>query len=143
MFCVAQFAYCQDSSIITYSEASAGVNFISDDDVKERVINRFLQDRREYTVRLQGQKYLSELSYSYEMVGNDDFPKQDYIDFTDSLHVFQQTIEGKDYIITGKVSNKNRKRLGITVFQPRLKVCTFARTNSYEYGKQRQVQESA
>lgn len=42
MFCVAQFAYCQDSSIITYSEASAGVNFISDDDVKERVINRFL-----------------------------------------------------------------------------------------------------
>ena len=34
------------------------------------------------------------------------------------------------------------KRLGITVFQPRLKVCTFARTNSYEYGKQRQVQES-
>ena len=37
---------------------------------------------------------------------------------------------------------KNRKRLGITVFQPRLKVCTFARTNYYEYGKQRQVQES-
>ena len=36
-----------------------------------------------------------------------------------------------------------RKRLGITVFQPRLKVRTFARTNSYEYGKQRQVQESA
>ena len=36
----------------------------------------------------------------------------------------------------------NRKRLGITVFQPRLKVCTFARTNYYEYGKQRQVQES-
>ena len=35
-----------------------------------------------------------------------------------------------------------RKRLGITVFQPRLKVRTFARTNSYEYGKQRQVQES-
>ena len=35
------------------------------------------------------------------------------------------------------------KRLGITVFQPRLKVCTFARTNYYEYGKQRQVQESA
>ena len=35
------------------------------------------------------------------------------------------------------------KRLGITVFQPRLKVRTFARTNSYEYGKQRQVQESA
>lgn len=34
------------------------------------------------------------------------------------------------------------KRLGITVFQPRLKVCTFARTNYYEYGKQRQVQES-
>lgn len=114
MFCVAQFAYCQDSSIITYSEASAGVNFISDDDVKERVINRFLQDRREYTVRLQGQKYLSELSYSYEMVGNDDFPKQDYIDFTDSLHVFQQTIEGKDYIITGKVSNKNRHITGKT-----------------------------
>ena len=36
-----------------------------------------------------------------------------------------------------------RKRLGITVFHPRLKVRTFARTNSYEYGKQRQVQESA
>ena len=36
-----------------------------------------------------------------------------------------------------------RKRLGITVFQSRLKVRTFARTNSYEYGKQRQVQESA
>ena len=35
------------------------------------------------------------------------------------------------------------KRLGITVFQSRLKVRTFARTNSYEYGKQRQVQESA
>ena len=35
-----------------------------------------------------------------------------------------------------------RKRLGITVFQPRLKVCTFARINYYEYGKQRQVQES-
>ena len=35
-----------------------------------------------------------------------------------------------------------RKRLGITVFQPRLKVCTFARTNYYEYGKQRRVQES-
>ena len=35
------------------------------------------------------------------------------------------------------------KRLGITVFQPRLKVRTFARTNYYEYGKQRQVQESA
>ena len=35
-----------------------------------------------------------------------------------------------------------RKRLGITVFQPRLKVCTFARTNYYEYGKQRQVQGS-
>ena len=35
-----------------------------------------------------------------------------------------------------------RKRLGITVFQPRLKVCTFARTNYYEYGKQRQVQKS-
>lgn len=34
------------------------------------------------------------------------------------------------------------KRLGITVFQPRLKVRTFARTNYYEYGKQRQVQES-
>ncbi len=34
------------------------------------------------------------------------------------------------------------KCLGITVFQPRLKVRTFARTNSYEYGKQRQVQES-
>ena len=36
---------------------------------------------------------------------------------------------------------KQRKRLGITVFQPRLKVCTFARTNYFEYGKQRQVQE--
>ena len=36
----------------------------------------------------------------------------------------------------------NSKRLGITVFQPRLKVCTFARTNYYEYGKQRQVQKS-
>ncbi len=35
------------------------------------------------------------------------------------------------------------KRLGITVFQPRLTVRTFARTNYYEYGKQRQVQESA
>ena len=35
-----------------------------------------------------------------------------------------------------------RKRLGITVFQPRLKVCTFARTNYYEYGKQRQVHVS-
>ena len=35
-----------------------------------------------------------------------------------------------------------RKRLGITVFQPRLKVCTFARTNYYEYGRQRQLQES-
>ena len=34
------------------------------------------------------------------------------------------------------------KCLGITVFQSRLKVRTFARTNSYEYGKQRQVQES-
>ena len=41
----------------------------------------------------------------------------------------------------GKAVGK-RKRLGITVFQPRLKVCTFARTNYYEYGKQRQVQES-
>lgn len=42
-----------------------------------------------------------------------------------------------------KANNQlNRKRLGITVFQPRLKVCTFARTNYYEYGKQRQVQES-
>ena len=40
-------------------------------------------------------------------------------------------------------SRKKGKRLGITVFQPRLKVYTFARTNSYEYGKQRQVQESA
>ena len=39
-------------------------------------------------------------------------------------------------------SRKKGKRLGITVFQPRLKVYTFARTNSYEYGKQRQVQES-
>ena len=39
-------------------------------------------------------------------------------------------------------SEINRKRLGITVFQPRLKVRTFARTNYYEYGKQRQVQES-
>ena len=48
------------------------------------------------------------------MVGNDDFPKQDYIDFTDSLHVFQQTIEGKDYIITGKISNKNRHITGKT-----------------------------
>ena len=39
-------------------------------------------------------------------------------------------------------SNNKSKRLGITVFQPRLKVCTFARTNYYEHGKQRQVQES-
>ena len=39
-------------------------------------------------------------------------------------------------------SVEDRKRLGITVFQPRLKVCTFARTNYYEYGKQRQVQKS-
>ena len=41
-----------------------------------------------------------------------------------------------------KMFQNYRKRLGITVFQPRLKVCTFARTNYYEYGKQRQVQES-
>ena len=41
-----------------------------------------------------------------------------------------------------KFIREYRKRLGITVFQPRLKVCTFARTNYYEYGKQRQVQES-
>ena len=40
------------------------------------------------------------------------------------------------------LSVQKGKRLGITVFQPRLKVCTFARTNYYEYGKQRQVQES-
>ena len=46
---------------------------------------------------------------------------------------------------SNKMTEKERmesKRLGITVFQPRLKVCTFARTNYYEYGKQRQVQES-
>ena len=42
----------------------------------------------------------------------------------------------------GKDAQVISKRLGITVFQPRLKVCTFARTNYYEYGKQRQVQES-
>ena len=45
-------------------------------------------------------------------------------------------------ICTPKNNYDISKRLGITVFQPRLKVCTFARTNSYEYGKQRQVQES-
>ena len=41
-----------------------------------------------------------------------------------------------------KLTQEKSKRLGITVFQPRLKVCTFARTNYYEHGKQRQVQES-
>ena len=40
-------------------------------------------------------------------------------------------------------SDELSKRLGITVFQSHLKVRTFARTNSYKYGKQRQVQESA
>ena len=33
------------------------------------------------------------------------------------------------------------KRLGITVFQPRLKVSVFARKNHYEYGKQRQCSD--
>ena len=50
-----------------------------------------------------------------------------------------QGIARKQYALKGQ---KLCKRLGITVFQPRLKVCTFARTNYYEYGKQRQVQES-
>lgn len=49
------------------------------------------------------------------------------------------------YYATAKASGLRSevisKRLGITVFQPRLKVCTFARTNYFEYGKQRQVQE--
>ena len=53
-----------------------------------------------------------------------------------ALHVF-----GNDNY-DSSFSQMYRKRLGITVFQPRLKVCTFARTNYYEYGKQRQVQES-
>ena len=44
--------------------------------------------------------------------------------------------------LTARSAQEMGKRLGITVFQPRLKVCTFARTNYYEYGKQRQVQES-
>ena len=46
------------------------------------------------------------------------------------------------YAIVHQIWENEGKRLGITVFQPRLKVCTFARTNYYEYGKQRQVQES-
>ena len=49
------------------------------------------------------------------------------------------SLSGKQWENTTRLKSK---RLGITVFQPRLKVCTFARTNYYEYGKQRQVQES-
>ena len=54
------------------------------------------------------------------------------------LDVFKKTMDENKK----KKGQKIGKRLGITVFQPRLKVCTFARTNYYEYGKQRQVQES-
>ena len=52
-------------------------------------------------------------------------------------------VDGKWVFPDGSAESEQKsKRLGITVFQPRLKVCTFARTNYYEYGKQRQVQES-
>ena len=54
------------------------------------------------------------------------------------LDVFKKTMDENKK----KKGQKIGKRLGITVFQPRVKVCTFARTNYYEYGKQRQVQES-
>ena len=36
-----------------------------------------------------------------------------------------------NYVELKKAFMTLRKRLGITVFQPRLKVCTFARTNYY------------
>ena len=49
---------------------------------------------------------------------------------------------GNHQVMENQETGNMSKRLGITVFLPRLKVCTFARTNSYEYGKQRQVQES-
>ena len=66
-----------------------------------------------------------------------------------AIRLYERTTTIDEVVVTGSTFQfgqanglKQRKRLGITVFQPRLKVCTFARTNYYEYGKQRQVQES-
>ena len=67
--------------------------------------------------------------YSVNMTKEDDF------ELTQAMLADQMAQEDMEF-------EAQRKRLCITVFQPRLKVCTFARTNSYEYGKQRQVQES-
>ena len=66
--------------------------------------------------------------YSVNMTKEDDF------ELTQAMLADQMAQEDMEF-------EAQRKRLCITVFQPRLKVRTFARTNSYEYGKQ--VQEPA
>ena len=78
--------------------------------------------------------YIAKFSDHFLYVGLTWNPKERW-----SVHL---TDENSAIYLHEQETGLKRKRLGITVFQPRLKVCTFARTNYYEYGKQRQVQES-
>ena len=45
------------------------------------------------------------------------------------LAAWREMVHARD--LFSRKGAKNGKRLGITIFQPRLKVCTFARTNYY------------
>ena len=83
-----------------------------------------------------GQIVLLSLATRTVTFGSHCFPDSDFRLFSDFL-------DAERYLVILRKEVKLGKRLGITVFQPCLKVSIFARKNHYEYGKQRQVQEPA
>ena len=81
-----------------------------------------------------GQIVLLSLATRTVTFGSHCFPDSDFRLFSDFL-------DAERYLVILRKEVKLGKRLGITVFQPCLKVSIFARKNHYEYGKQRQCSD--
>lgn len=110
LLCALQAAYGQDKEIklvyeAYYPEVPIAIQKMADPVARENISRLYLEDKSEYTVRFCNQKYLCEQTFSTEKVGHSEIcPLAEYIDFTDSTRIYQCSLDGKLYLVSGRTA---------------------------------------
>lgn len=110
LLCALQAAYGQDKEIklvyeAYYPEAPIGIQKMADPVAREENSRLYLEDKTEYTVRFCNQKYLCEQTFSTGKVGHSEIcSPAEYIDFTDSTRIYQCSLDGKLYLVSGRTA---------------------------------------
>lgn len=110
LLCALQAAYGQDKEIklvyeAYYPEAPIGIRKMADPVARENNSRLYLEDKSEYTVWFCNQKYLCEQTFSTGKVGySESCPLAEYIDFADSIRIYQCSLDGKPYLVSGRMA---------------------------------------